>query len=397
MKKQTCIFNFILILTVAALFATGFSDGLIKDTSVVTSQPSSTYVFSYDTTGCAGENSSILEKTEADVLLFGSLPLKSVDLHVYNGQKAAVGGFPFGVKLYSEGVLIVGTSEIVSGGKRYRPAENAGLQKNDIIVSLDGMPVTAVENVTALIESSGGETIRIIFKRNGETKETTLCPVFSDDAGKYQAGLWIRDNTSGLGTVTFYIPESGLFAGLGHGITDVDSGEIIPLMRGIVTSAEISGVRRGKAGKPGELQGYFSSGQIGTLVANTECGVFGVFSEVPAQDESQLLSFALKDEIKAGEAKLICTTDDSGPHAYNVLISGIARDSYGNKNFVITVTDTDLIEKTGGIVQGMSGSPIVQNGKIVGAVTHVLINDPTRGYGILIENMLKNLPEILRG
>ena len=214
-----------------------------------------------------------------------------------------------------------------------------------------------------------------------------MTPVRSDE--RYKAGLWIRDSTAGIGTVTFIDPATGAFAGLGHGICDSDTGELVKPGRGIVVNVAISGVEKGQAGAPGELRGYFSSGKIGSLTGNTECGVFGVFAELPEgmSGDAKAIPAATSAETHDGDAEIICTSD-SGTGRYKVRISGIDRSGRPVKNFVVTVTDPDLIAKTGGIVQGMSGSPIIQDGKLIGAVTHVLVNSPEKGYGIFIDNML---------
>ena len=225
--------------------------------------------------------------------------------------------------------------------------------------------------------------------RRGEDEFITeLTPVLCADDGKYKAGLLIRDGTAGIGTVTYVDPETGSFAGLGHGICESGSDKLAPLTRGAVVNVTVSGIAKGQPGVPGELKGYFSSGKIGTLFGNTECGVYGVFAEYPRGMCADTVEAAKTGEICAGDAELWCTTDESGVGKYTVQISDIDHSGRSVKNFVVTVTDPVLLNKTGGIVQGMSGSPIIQNGKLIGALTHVLVNDPTKGYGIFIENML---------
>ena len=224
--------------------------------------------------------------------------------------------------------------------------------------------------------------------RNGKEYTAHVTPEYSKTEGKYKSGLWVRDSGAGIGTVTFIDPETLSFGGLGHGICDGDTGELIPMDRGSVLGVRINGINKGAAGAPGEIKGYFNSGKTGTLIKNTTCGVYGVFTELPKGLPSEAVCLGGREELKEGDAYIWCTLDDSGPQKYSIRISEINRSATGNKCFSITVTDRALIEKTGGIVQGMSGSPIIQNGKIVGAVTHVLVNDPTTGYGIFIENML---------
>lgn len=307
---------------------------------------------------------------------------------VKNGEAMLYpGGMPFGVKLYSDGVLIVGIGEVRCGNTVSSPAGDAGLLADDIILSVCGERVNDAAGVSALVEKSGGRTIEIAVRRGKSELYFSVTPAMSDD-GSYKAGLIIRDGTAGIGTVTYIEPEIGSFAGLGHGICDSESGELVPLTRGAVVGAKISGVVKGESGAPGELQGYFCTGKIGTVTDNTECGVYGVFCDIPTGLYTEPLPAAKASEIKEGEAEVLCTTGDDGIGRYTVRISDIDRSGRETKNFVVTVTDEELLSRTGGIVQGMSGSPIIQDGKLVGAVTHVLISDPTKGYGIFIENML---------
>ncbi len=312
----------------------------------------------------------------------GTRPILSEDLRLIPG------GVPFGVKLYSEGVSVIEVTDVMYKGKATSPARLAGVCAGDIIVSLDGENVSDAARVSEIIASSGGKTIEIAIKRGEEMVSVTLTPTIADD-GKYKAGIIIKDSTAGIGTVTYINPEDGSFAGLGHGICEGDTGILAPLTRGAVVNVAISGITRGQCGAPGELKGYFCSGKIGTLFTNTECGVYGIFAEYPKGVGTEAVEVGCSEEILAGEAEIWCTTDSSGVQKYTVKISDIEHSKKSTKNFVVTITDPRLIERTGGIVQGMSGSPIIQNGKLVGAVTHVLINDPTKGYGIFIENMLE--------
>ncbi len=298
------------------------------------------------------------------------------------------GGVPFGVKLYSEGVLVVGVDSVMCDGKSISPAGDAGIREKDMIISVNGHNVIEAMQVSELVNASGGKAVEVAVKRGEAELVFSVTPVISEEDGKYRTGLWIRDSTAGIGTVTYIDPKYGSFAGLGHGICDVDTGELVPLSRGSVVNVEISGVVKGRSGTPGELKGYFSSGKIGTLFGNRECGVYGIFAQYPAGIEDITVPVSLPGEICVGEAEMLCTVDGGGVCPYKVEISHIDHSGRSVKNFVVNVTDPALLEKTGGIVQAMSGSPIIQNGKLVGAVTHVFINDPTKGYGIFIENML---------
>ena len=263
--------------------------------------------------------------------------------------------------------------------------------------------------MTRAVEVSEGRPITLTVKRHASSKDRakgisttreneltiTVTPVRSASENRYKTGLWVRDSGAGIGTVTFIIPSTNAFAGLGHGICDGETGELIPMQRGVVTDVTLSGIERGEAGDPGAIKGYFAPGKKGALTGNTECGVYGIYATRPDAAERRI-SIAERGEVRDGEASILCTLDNGKPCAYTAKISHIDMNAQGSKCFTVTVTDPALISKTGGIIQGMSGSPIIQNGKLVGAVTHVLINDPTTGYGIFIDNMLRDMPEVLK-
>lgn len=297
------------------------------------------------------------------------------------------GGMPFGVRLHSKGILVVGLTEINVGGKTCRPAYDGGVRKKDILLEIDGQTVSSAEEATAKIAASNGKPICLTVLRDDAQMSLTVTPQKSDKDGCYRLGLYLRDTTSGIGTVTFIDPESGLFGGLGHGVCDADTGALVPLSRGSVLSVRITGIKRGEVHAPGELRGSLGAKRMGALVTNSESGVFGVLSEVPKTDR-QALPVATASEVKEGKATLLCTLGDDGIREYDMEIVNIDRGGRPTKSFTVRITDEELLSRTGGIVQGMSGSPIIQNGKIVGAVTHVLVDDPTGGYGIFIENML---------
>ena len=305
------------------------------------------------------------------------------------------GGMPFGVKFYTDGVMVVGFCDIDTGKGSVNPAAKAGLHAKDVILKIDGEEIKGAPDMTARIEASGGKPMKLTCRRAGKEFETTLTPVLSAAEGQYKTGIWVRDSGAGIGTVTFLFPDSGVFAGLGHGICDADTGALVEMRKGAVSDVTISSVVKGAAGAPGELKGHFNPGRSGALLGNSNCGVWGVFSEVP-ETSCEPMPIGLRDDIQEGDAYILCTATDDGIQKYDIRISNIKRDAKGSKCFTVTVTDPDLLALTGGIVQGMSGSPIIQDGKIVGAVTHVLINDPTTGYGIFLENMLANMPVLAR-
>ena len=304
------------------------------------------------------------------------------------------GGMPFGIKFITEGVTIVGFSDVKTAKKSENPAASAGLRLGDTIVSINGRKIIDASELTSIVEASAGNPLTVDYIRDGNKCSLTLTPALSASDGKYKTGLYVRDNGAGIGTVTFIMPETLSFAGLGHGICDSGTGKLVPIQRGSVVDVTVSGVVRGLVGSPGEIKGYFSSGKIGTLLTNTECGVYGVFATLPKNASTQTVPIGKSTDVKEGEAYIYCTLAGNKVEKYKVRLENIRYGEQGNKCFNVKITDSSLLRQTGGIVQGMSGSPIIQNGKIVGAVTHVLINDPTTGYGIFIENMLNaaNIP-----
>lgn len=341
-------------------------------------------------------NRSSFRLQSAALLLCGLLlflPMSKADVYAATHEtscKVLPGGEAFGVELQTQGVLVVGTAPVDCPGDDISPAEAAGIRAGDILSKINGKEVNSVTAVISLVADSKGAEIHLTLERQGKCREVTLCPVQSESEHSWKAGVWIRDRTAGIGTVTYYLPESNEFSGLGHGICDSDTGVLMPLSRGSVMEVKISSIRKGCRGTPGELKGYFSSAKVGSLVGNTKCGVYGVLTKLPAHKESDLLPTASAKEVHEGNVTIRCTLDDSGIHEYRAQIVKLCGGDADGKNFVLEVTDPELLAKTGGIVQGMSGSPVLQDGKLVGAVTHVLLDDPTRGYGIFIENMLNS-------
>ncbi len=327
--------------------------------------------------------------TQAPSGATGLLPEDLQDLVLYPG------GMPFGVKFYTEGVTVVGFCDVETEKGSVNPATLAGLKQKDVILKVNGEVLSGASQLTELIENSGGNKLVLHCRRGTNELDVTLMPIYCPAEARYKTGIWVRDSGAGIGTVTFIIPETGAFAGLGHGICDADTGELVRMKRGSVSDVTISSVVRGASGAPGELKGYFNAGKVGSLLGNSACGVWGMFSEVP-EVSCEPMPIGLCDEIEEGDAYIMCTLDSNKMGQYDVKISNINHDATGSKCFTVTVTDPDLLAVSGGIVQGMSGSPIIQNGKLVGAVTHVLINDPTTGYGIFIQNMLVNMPVLVR-
>lgn len=318
--------------------------------------------------------------------LFGAVPIGNVTVEV-KPRALVPCGQVFGVKFFTKGVIVIGDTPIETADGFVNPAKAAGLAKNDIILSVNGRAVNTVEALAEAVEKADGKALTVVYRRGGKESTALLVPVRALSDGRYKSGLWVRDSTAGIGTMTYYDPETGAFAGLGHGICDVDTGELMPLLRATVVDVHISDIVKGRAGVPGELKGSFDIEQKGTLTDNTALGVYGVLEQAPC-DVGEALSVAGRGEVHDGEAYVLTDPDGNGVQEYSVRLSRVDPRSDGIKSFVVEVTDPHLKELTGGIVQGMSGSPIVQDGKLVGAVTHVLVNDPTKGYGIFIENML---------
>ena len=307
------------------------------------------------------------------------------------------GGFPFGVKFTTNGVLIVGFCDIDVGGKAQNPAKSAGLKIKDILTHVNGEALEDAAALTRAIDAAGGKPVTLIYRRGDKCNTATLTPLPDPATGGYKTGLYVRDSGAGIGTVTFVLPQNHAFAGLGHGICDVDTGELMPIERGTVVDVTVSGVNRGLPGSPGEIKGYFGTGKTGTLLGNTPCGVFGLYAETPAAlTDEKPIAVGKREEVHEGDATICCTLGSNERRTYSARITNIDRSAHGSKCFAVRITDPALLEESGGIVQGMSGSPILQGGKIIGAVTHVLINDPSAGYGIFIDNMLASMPDLLK-
>jgi stage IV sporulation protein B len=325
---------------------------------------------------------------QAKLMLLNTIPIKTVNISVIDENWLIPCGTPFGIKMFTNGVVIVGVADIKTATGVINPAAVAGLRVGDVIASIDGKAVNQNEEVADIIEKSNGKPMKFLVHREKAVLTAILTPVKSATDNSYKGGLWVRDSTAGIGTVTFYNPTTGMFGGLGHGISDQDTNELLPLRSGDIVNVTISGIIKGEKGTAGELRGYFNNDtSIGNLNANVEEGVYGSMQSSPVNNKA--VKVAMKQEVKTGPAQILTTIDGNTPQYYDVQIESINyRDNVRTKNMVVRITDKKLLEATGGIIQGMSGSPIIQNNMLVGAVTHVFVNDPTRGYGIFAENML---------
>lgn len=324
----------------------------------------------------------------ASLKLFGMFPIKDVTVNVVELPTVVPCGTPFGIKIFTEGVLVVGMSDVDTAAGAFNPARAAGIKAGDVILTINNTAVNSTEQVAQLVEESGGKTMNFHIRRDNIAFDIHFTPAMSVNENRWKAGLWVRDSSAGIGTLTFYNPETNVYGGLGHAVCDVDTGETLPLSSGEIVPARIYSVSRGRSGQPGELRGGFEDGLLGSLTINGETGIYGRLDRQPVKGRE--VAVAMKQQVKTGYAQVLTTIDGVTPKLYDIRIDQVRyNDSSPTRNMVIVITDRELLEKTGGIVQGMSGSPIMQDGKLVGAVTHVFVNDPTKGFAIFAENMLR--------
>lgn len=330
------------------------------------------------------------EEYNAEVKLFGFIPIKNVEIDVLPAAEVIPGGKTVGIKLFTRGLMCVGTEKLSGeNGQNVDALKDADIKNADMILRANGAELHTVEQFGEIVSESNGEPLTLLVERGGEQTEKKLTPVKTKDG--YKLGLWVRDSTAGIGTVTFVDKNTKLYGALGHPITDVDTGALMPVEQGSISDTKIVDVKKGKRGEPGELCGLFdqSGSGKGVIVKNTARGIFGILeSGYDAGMSQEAVSVASKAQIHTGKAEIYSNVENNRVEKFEVEIVKIMKHAVDDKNMVVHVTDQRLLDKTGGIVQGMSGSPILQDGKIVGAVTHVFVNDPTRGYGIFIENML---------
>ena len=303
-----------------------------------------------------------------------------------------------GVKLYTSGILVVGMSEIEGvDNKKHKPYENSGIEEGDSIISIDNTKISTTQDLIDTVNASSGKDLAIEYVHNNATATCSITPVQTSN-NEYKLGLWVRDSAAGVGTVTFYDSSTKSFGALGHGITDIDTEELINIESGEFITTQILNIKKGENGNPGRIQGTIDNQtNIGSIYKNTKFGIYGKVSNPTALqlDSSKEMDVALREEIKEGPATILCNLDGTSPKEYNIQIERIFRENnYDNKSMKIKVTDENLLNKTGGIIQGMSGSPVIQNGKFVGAVTHVLVNNPKEGYAVFGDIMLKQIREV---
>lgn len=345
------------------------------------------FTISYNEDELVGYQGAVqVSANEREVKLLNIIPIKTVTVSQTPLQNVYVSGESFGIKLYTDGVIIVGTKDVELDGITYNPAKQAGLQKGDIIVSINNYKTNTSQDVERIFNNNSGTDYEIKIKRENEYKTFILKPVYSSEDDSYKVGLWVRDSTAGIGTITFFNPKNNSMAALGHPITDVDTNEIMPILNGEAVKANITKIYKSSEGETGSICCEFTNDTIGTLTINNSSGIYGKYSGEISSAKSYPV--ALAQDVEKGDAQILCTVDENGPKLYDVEITRISYRNSEGKNLVIKVKDPALIEITGGIVQGMSGSPIIQNGKLVGALTHVIVDNPEKGYGIFAEKML---------
>lgn len=326
-------------------------------------------------------------KSKSALMLFGAVPIKEVESETVKRPNLIPCGQAFGIKLITDGVMVVDLQQI----DKTCPAKACGIREGDVIVSINGGKVKSNADVSKIISDTKGDKCKVAIRRNGEDLTFDLTPEYCD--GSYKAGMWVRDSSAGIGTLTFYDPETGCFGGLGHPICDSDTKKALPLSEGSVGEVKITGFNKSTEGNPGQLLGEFvNSASTGNILANCDCGVFGTLNSCPSKN-TKSLPLGFRQEISTGKAKILSTVNGGEPLEYDISIEQISLNGKASHDLVVKVTDKRLLESTGGIVQGMSGSPIIQNGKIVGAVTHVFIDDPSMGYGIFADSMYSKSSE----
>ena len=328
---------------------------------------------------------------EVSCRLFGIIPVKRVTVYIVKEAQVIPCGTPFGIYIHTDGVLVVDISDIVQNGITVESPAAHILKPGDYITAVNGTTVSEKEEVQQAVAQSSGEVMRLSVMREGEPLECELCPILND-TGNYQLGVWVRDDLAGIGTLT-YVDADGRFGALGHGITDVDVERLVSMKSATAYQAEILSIIRGEKGSPGELVGqiyYTPANEIGEITKNTKNGIFWLLDVL--QDllqEASAMEIGFKQEIKTGSAQILVTLEDTR-QLYDIMISDVDLNPQEvNKGIAFQVADDTLIQETGGIIQGMSGAPILQNGKVIGAVTHVFVDNPTKGYGIFIETMLE--------
>lgn len=319
--------------------------------------------------------------------------VKNLDVNIIEKTQVIPIGLVSGIKLYTSGALVVGMSEIKGlDNQKYKPYEGSGIEEGDTIIQIGENEINNADDLVNAVNQSNGEELNIFYIRNGRKEETRIYPLKTGE-NEYKLGLWVRDSAAGIGTMTYYEPKTGNFAALGHGIADIDTGELIDVGNGEFITTKVLSIIKGENGTPGKIQGSINDqSQIGTITKNSAFGIYGKVTDISkvSANSGKIMDVALRKDIKLGKATMLCSLDEKNAEEYEIEIEKIyLNNDYDNKSMLIKVTDKRLIEKTGGIIQGMSGSPVIQNGKFIGAVTNVLVSDPTQGYVVFGDIMIK--------
>lgn len=395
MKKCIRIFDGILLCCFSVIFAfVSFGNSALPDTVSVQEGGGAAFydrlysVSAENTLAVDSRSDSTVSNSQEQIKLLGTIPVKNVFVKKQEVQKVLVSGESFGIKIYTNGVMVVGTKDVLVDGQSVNPASDAGLESGDVIVSINGKNVYSSGDVEEMLSKNSGKSYQIRVRRDKTYKTFTLQPVYSKADGCYKAGIWVRDSTAGIGTVTFYNPQNRTVAALGHPITDVDTGEIMPILKGEAVHARVTKIYKSSAGSTGSICCDFLNSGIGELTENTVSGVYGSYT--CSVDSSRLYEVATAQQVEKGDCQILTTVKDGAPQLYAAKITHISyRGGAEQKNMIVKITDDELLSITGGIVQGMSGSPIIQNGRLVGALTHVIVDNPEKGFAIFAENMLE--------
>ncbi len=398
-KQPFYVFSIIILLIALVVFTRRY---IPNEISILDNQQKninlSSHLFSFDNNETVIVNTSTDKKMilstnattdERITVKFLGIPIKSTDVKVINTNKLIPSGQSVGINIKTDGVMVLGTGPVTDkNGIICKPWEDK-LKPKDILLKVNGNTLTSKEELTNFINTS--KELNFLVKRNNEEINVTVTPVIALTDNSNKIGVWVRDGTEGIGTMTYINPTTNKFGALGHGVLDVDTSELMPVKTGNILKSNVSTINKGEKGTPGELIGTISTIKLGNIQKNTNHGLYGEYTaETNPSDEMQI---GLREEIKVGSAYILCNVGD-GIQKYAIEVEDINLKSMDEKSMIIKITDPTLISKTNGIIQGMSGSPIIQNDKIIGAVTHVFVQDPTKGYGIFIENMLNEEKQI---
>lgn len=340
----------------------------------------------------SNQNHSVGDSFKVDLKIFGVIPFSTANVEVVDSMHVAVLGNPFGMKIYTDGVLVIEATDVNTPSGNINPAISAGIKIGDYIKTVNGQKISCNEELSQKVTESNGNSLSVEVLRGGETLRFNVTPVIDSGVGAYRIGIWVRDSSAGVGTLTFYSPANGIICGLGHGICDSDTETLLDVDKGELVGASILSVEKGSAGNPGALKGKFTYDSIADIQLNCENGVYGFAKQKISTPN--LTEIALKQEVYDGDAQILCTVSGDTPKLYSCTVKKSNSNRSNTQNLIVTVTDPELIENTGGIVQGMSGSPILQDGKLIGALTHVLVKDSLTGYGIYAENMLETAESV---